>query len=110
MVDICNYIGYKVEVARNRVEALGLYQKTKDINKPFDAVIFDVSTNIKGREILENFLAIDPGAKVIASTDCFDELIISDLKRLGFKDVICKPYEIKIFKEILAKVIAGGSD
>jgi len=108
--EMLNYIGYHVEVARNSVEVIELYKKSKEPNPPFEAVIIDISSQGEGKENILKLHEIDPKMKLIASTDCPDETIMSDLKRLGYSAVIIKPYEINKLNKLLPAIIAGRSN
>ncbi len=108
--EMLSYIGYQVEVARDSIEAIDIYKKSKELNQPFNVVILDILFNGEGKEAILKLHEIDPKMKVIASTDCSDETIMSDFKHLGYSAVIIKPYEINNLNELLPKIIAGRSN
>lgn len=57
-----------------------------------------------GEQTIQELLKIDPDVKAIVSSGYFDNPIMSDFQKYGFKDAIAKPYEIKNLKEVLGKL------
>ncbi len=104
---ILTELGYEVEVSEDGVEAIGLYKRFKDLGKPFDAVIMDLTIpgGMGGREAVRKILQIDPGAKVIVSSGYSNDPIMSDHQKYGFADVVVKPYRITDLSEALRRVI-----
>ncbi len=102
--------GYEVEVCSEGWGVLGLYEKAKQENRPFDAVILDlkVTEGLGGEKTMEQLLAIDPDAKGIVSSGFTGGSLMSQYRNLGFSGIIEKPYRIEKLDALLAQVIGGG--
>jgi PAS domain S-box-containing protein len=100
-------IGYEMESASDGSEAIELYAKAKASEKPFDAVIMDLTIpgGIGGQEALKKLSEIDPHVKAIASSGYSNDPVISGFGDYGFMGVIIKPYRIEELSDILSKVI-----
>ncbi|MGR3220775.1 MAG: PAS domain-containing hybrid sensor histidine kinase/response regulator [Candidatus Anammoxibacter sp.] len=111
--DMCSqlldFIGYEVECAEDGDKTLDMYKKAMESGKPFDVVIMDLTIpgGMGGKETIEKLLGIDTEVKVIVSSGYSGSPIMSDYKKLGFKGVIGKPFEIKDMNALLQQVIKG---
>ena len=105
--EVLTYLGYEVEAAGGGLEALELYREAQKENRPFDAVIIDLTIRGKmgGKETMENLLEIDPDVKGIVSSGYCDDPVMTEYKKHGFKGVVTKPYTIEELKETLHKVL-----
>lgn len=101
------YLGYEVNFAKDGTEAIDLYKKSKETDKPFDALIMDLTIpgGMGGRECIDKLLALDKNVKVIVSSGYSNDKIMSDFKKYGFKDVVIKPYKIEELGEVLHKAL-----
>ena len=106
---ILRELGYEVQFAENGVEAIDKYAREMASNRPFDAVIMDLTipAGMGGREAVKRLLEIDPGARVIVSSGYSNDEIMSDFARFGFSAVIAKPYRITDLGRTVKDVIAG---
>ena len=102
-----SFLGYSVECAKDGEEALKLYCVARDMDKPFDAVIMDLTIPgaTGGDKTIKQLLAIDPKAKVVVFSGYSNNQIMSNYKEYGFKGVITKPFKIQEMNELLQKVI-----
>jgi CheY-like chemotaxis protein len=100
-------LGYEVEFAGNGTEALEMYGKAFGTEKPFDAVIMDLTIpgRMGGKEAIQHLLVLDPGVKAIVSSGYSNDPIMADYEKYGFKGVITKPYSIESFSKTLSEVI-----
>jgi PAS domain S-box-containing protein len=104
---ILSQIGYEVEVVKDGAEAIDEYIKAKESKRPFDIIMMDLTIRggIGGKETIKKLLEIDPHVKAIVSSGYFNDPIMAEYKKYGFKGVITKPYEIDELSELLFKVI-----
>ncbi len=104
-------LGYDVESCSDGTEALTLYDDAKKNNKPFDAVILDltVAGGMGGREAMKKLLEADPHAKGIVSSGYSTDQVLSRYGDYGFRGVIAKPYNIIELKDTIQSVIENAS-
>jgi CheY-like chemotaxis protein len=107
--EMLRHIKYEAEVARDGAEAIELYKRAKETDKPFDAVIMDliVVGGMGGEEAISKLLEIDPEVKAIVSSGNFNDPIMADCKKYGFSAVLRKPCKIAELDKTLHKVIMG---
>jgi PAS domain S-box-containing protein len=100
-------IGYEVEYAKDGAEAIELYTRAKDKNRPFDVVIMDLTVpgGMGGKEAIEKLISIDPDVRAIVSSGYSNDSVMSEYRRYGFKGVLSKPYSIGELTDTLHKVM-----
>jgi PAS domain S-box-containing protein len=105
-------LGYEVRVAREGGEAIKLYEEAQESGHPFDAVILDLTVpgGMGGDEAIRKLREIDPEVKAIVSSGYSNDLIMSEYREYGFRDVVAKPYEIKKLSWVLHKVMREGKE
>jgi len=81
-------LGYEVETVNDGAEAIEAYKKQKDLWVPFDVVILDLTIKggIGSEQTIRELLKIDPDAKAIVSSGYFDNSVMSDFEKYGFKN------------------------
>jgi CheY-like chemotaxis protein len=101
-------LGYEVETVKDGVEAIEVYRKQFGLDKPFDAVILDLTIKggMGGEQTLKELLKIDPEIKAVVSSGYFNDPVMADFQDYGFKGAMAKPYELKDLKEVLEKVLS----
>src|SRR3990170_391659 len=107
MLDLLNRLGYEAELAKDGSEAIEKYKGAKKSGRPFDAVIMDLTIpgGMGGKEAIKQLREIDPYIKAIVSSGYYNDPIMAEYERYGFKDVMAKPYTVKKLSEVLNKVI-----
>ncbi|MGE5445999.1 MAG: PAS domain S-box protein, partial [Ignavibacteriales bacterium] len=102
-------MGYEVGYAKGGEEALEIYKRAKDENKPFDVVIMDLTIpgGMGGKEAIKRLKDIDPDVKAIVSSGYSTDPIMSDYKQYGLRGVVSKPYSIEELAQTLHKVMNG---
>jgi two-component system cell cycle sensor histidine kinase/response regulator CckA len=105
--EVLAFLGYECEVVRDGVDAVTLYEKAKEQNRPFDAVIIDLTIKGKmsGKETIQHLLEIDPDVKAIVSSGYSDDPVMANYQEYGFCGVVTKPYTIEELKECLVQVL-----
>jgi len=99
-------LGYAVETVKGGVEAIEAYKRQKDSGEPFDAVILDLTIKggMGGEQTIRELLKIDPGIKAIVSSGYFNDPVMADFQKYGFKGAMSKPYKKKRLKEMLERL------
>jgi CheY-like chemotaxis protein len=107
--EILWHLGYEVEFARDGEEAVTLYSRSLKTDRPFDAVILDLTVRggMGGKEAIQELMAIDPGVKGIVSSGYSDDPGMTDYKEHGFSGVVAKPYTLEELGEKLSQVLKG---
>ncbi len=105
-------MGYEVEVAGEGAEGVRIYGDAMGGGRPFDAVIMDLTIpgGMGGREAIERFLQVDPGARVIVSSGYSDDPIMANYRDYGFSGVAVKPYRMEEMNSILQQVMDEPRD
>jgi len=101
------HLGYDVTVAADGQEAVALYKKSMDINRPFDLLILDltVSGGMGGKEAMSLLLEINPAVKAIVSSGYSDDPVLAMHRKYGFADFVVKPYLLQDLAVKVNKVI-----
>lgn len=95
-VEMLEHLGYEVTACTNGEEAIQKFLLAKEANKPFSLVIMDLTIpgGMGGRECAAKILAIDHGARLIASSGYSNDPVIADFNEYGFCGSIVKPYTL----------------
>jgi PAS domain S-box-containing protein len=103
---ILGRLGYEPEVAKDGVEVIELYRNAKDSDKPFDAVILNLTIKggMGGKDTIKVLLEIDPQVKAIVSSGYSNDSVITNFKEYGFIGALVKPYTKKGLRDTLNKV------
>jgi two-component system, cell cycle sensor histidine kinase and response regulator CckA len=99
--------GYTVELTADGHEAINQYTKAKDANKPFDAVIMDLTVpgGMGGKDSITKLLEVDPAAKVIVSSGYSTDPVMNNFKSYGFTAAVTKPYTIGELEKTLHNIL-----
>lgn len=103
------YLGDRVEVARDGLEMLAAYKAAWERHAPFDAVIMDLTIpgGMGGAEAIKALLAFDPQAKAIVSSGYSDDPVMANHRAYGFLGVVPKPYQIEDLRRALQGVLVS---
>ena len=106
---LLTHIGYKVEVAVEGFEAIEMYRKAMESEKPFDMVILDLTNKfgMGGVETIKKLLKIDPDVRAIVATGYSTDPIMSKFREHGFCGALPKPFTLDQLKTALHDAIAG---
>lgn len=104
---LLRHLGYDVEFALEGSEMVEKYKDARKSGAPFDAVIMDLTIpgGLGGKDAIKRILEIDPRVKAIVSSGYFNDTIMSNYRKYGFKGVVAKPYEIDELSETLQKIL-----
>lgn len=101
-------LGYEILLTSTGEEAIKEYKKALGSGRPFDAVILDLTVRggMGGAECISHLLGIDPSVKALVSSGYSEDLIMSDYRKLGFRNILAKPYQIEELGSVVASVIS----
>lgn len=104
------YLGYQVEVAIDGDEAAFKYKEARDKEKPFDAVILDLTVpdGLGAAETVKKLESIDPDVVALISSGYFDDPAMCEFKDYGFSGAIQKPFRLKVLSGVLDGIIKDG--
>jgi PAS domain S-box-containing protein len=102
-------MGYQVAVAPDGQAAVSIYQEALETDKPFDAVILDLTVpgGMGGKEAVQKLASLDPTVKAIVSSGYSNDPVMADHARHGFCGAVNKPYLIEEMAQVLDTVIKG---
>ena len=101
-------IGYQTDLALNGEEAVKLYQKASENDKPYDLVIMDLTIpgGMGGKETIKILTEYDPDVKAVVSSGYSNDPIMANFKAYGFCGVITKPYSVDEMAQTIHKIIS----
>ena len=104
-------LGYEVEFAENGAEAIEMYRKAKESEKPYDAVILDLTIpgGMGGKEAVKKLLELDPQLKAIVCSGYSDDPVMPNYREYGFKGMMAKPFDLQALGKVLNDVLNSGS-
>jgi len=88
-----------------------VYEKSKALGRPFDAVILDLTVKggIGGREAISQLLQLDPGVRAIVMSGYSSDTVLMNPESHGFRGVLTKPFDSAELREVLAQVMGDRS-
>jgi signal transduction histidine kinase/ActR/RegA family two-component response regulator len=108
-------LGYVVHTAANGREALAVYQTLREQAQGIDLVVSDVvMPEMSGQALAESLKALDPSIKMLAITGYPLGEVQSQLRSLGFEEVVGKPLDADSFahavRRSLSKTPTGAAE
>jgi DNA-binding NtrC family response regulator len=106
---ILTRLGYDTEVCKDGSEAIRMYEKARESEEPFDAVILDLTNELGmgGKEAMRRLLEIDPEVKGIVATGYSNDPVVTKFREYGFCGALPKPYTMDELSMTLYDVISG---
>jgi nitrogen-specific signal transduction histidine kinase/CheY-like chemotaxis protein len=100
-------LGYEVDFSENGEQAIEKYSAAKRSNRPFNAVILDLTVRggMGGKEAVGRLAEIDPEVRAIVSSGYSADDIISNYREYGFQEVLSKPYQIDVLGRVLYNLL-----
>ena len=101
-------LGYEVECSHDGAETIALYEKARSSNRPFKAVIMDLTIpgGMGGKETVKKLMEIDPDVKAIVSSGYSSDPIMAHFRQYGFSGVVSKPYTIRTLSETVSSILS----
>jgi PAS domain S-box-containing protein len=105
-------LGYESNFAKNGAEAVEMYKRAKEAERPYVAVILDLTVpgGMGGKEAIKNLLEIDPATIAIVSSGYSDDPVLTNFQEYGFKGMLSKPYEFRSLGKVLQEVLKDEYD
>ncbi|MFT5452768.1 MAG: nitrogen-specific signal transduction histidine kinase/CheY-like chemotaxis protein [Enterobacterales bacterium] len=100
-------LGFIVETALDGDQAIEKYTEAHKSGRPFDAVIMDLTIpgGKGGEDVIKELLVINPEIKAIVSSGYSTSPIMSNYTEYGFKGRLVKPFQMKVLKNELFKLL-----
>lgn len=106
--NILETCGYQVLSAENGIKGIDVF---KSFHEKIDAVLLDMAMpKISGKETLFKLKEIDPDVKVVMTSGYIRDALYDELKELGIKRFIQKPYNVEELSKIIYKTIYKKND
>jgi len=101
-------LGYEVEFAEDGEQALAKYSTAREMNRPFDAVILDLTIRggMGGKETIRKLVEIDPEIRAVVSSGYSGDDTVSNYRDFGFQAVLSKPYQIEELSRVLHELLS----
>ncbi len=105
-------LGYEAEFAKNGAEAIRMVKEAKETEKPYDAVILDLTVpgGMGGKEAINKLLEIDPEVKAVVFSGYSDDPVLANFQEYGFKGMMTKPFEPLSLGKVLHDVLQGEKE
>jgi CheY-like chemotaxis protein len=98
-----NRANYKVITASNGMDALEVYEKH---GKEMSLVLLDLlMPGMSGKQCLEALRKVDPKVRVLIASGALNSEIEADLKEIGARGLIAKPFDTPQLLEKIRKII-----
>ena len=105
---ILKKLGFQVDTASNGQEAIEKYSDCMEGQKPYDAVILDLTIpgGMGGEEAMEKLLEIDPKVTAVVSSGYSNSSVLADYQSRGFAGVMMKPYSLEQVRELMNRILS----
>jgi CheY-like chemotaxis protein len=100
-------LGYEVTCARDGAEALALFEEAKKADRPFHAVLLDLTIpgGMGGVAAAARLRELDSTVKLIVSSGYSDAPVMAEFRRYGFDEIIPKPWSLPGLSRTLRRVL-----
>ncbi len=111
VAEVFGDLGHEVMIVTNGSDAVKAYRQARDSERPFDAVILDLTIpgGMGGKKTIRKLQTIDTEVKAVVASGYSDDPIMTNFRRYGFKDAIAKPYTVGKLRAVLSKVLASNA-
>jgi PAS domain S-box-containing protein len=102
-----NSLGHEAVLVRDGAEAISIYQKMLESDKPVDLVILDLTIpgGMGGREAAQKLLLINPEAKLVVASGYSNDPVLADCEKHGFHASVAKPFNMKELSDVIASAL-----
>ncbi len=104
--ELLDHLGYETVFASHGDEALNMYIKAQRDNRPFDAVVLDLTVpgGMGGEETMMRLREMDPNVKGIVVSGYAENPVLKNFHEYGFMDAIAKPFSFDELKSVLDRM------
>jgi CheY-like chemotaxis protein len=104
--EMLRYLGYDAQCVAGGKEALDRYQEAYHAQRPFSAVILDLTVpgGLGGKDIMRQLQEFDPHVKGIVASGYCNDPVISRYSAFGFHGVVAKPFRLTELSQVLHQV------
>ena len=102
-------LDYTHDIARNGDEAIQLYRRYLAVQRPYDAVLLDLTIigGMGGEECFKRLRELDPDVRAIVTSGYDDDEMVQRYLEMGFVGYITKPYRVGDLGRVLKSVLGG---
>ncbi len=106
---VLKHLGYEVEISRSGEEALFIYQREMESDRPFNLVIMDLTIpgGMGGKEAIARLLKLDPTARAVVSSGYSVDPVMANYRDYGFIGVLAKPYSVIEMKKLMNELMGS---
>ncbi|MCS7215685.1 MAG: response regulator [Thermodesulfovibrio sp.] len=103
--NMLEFLGFEVTMAEDGKRGLEIFTSHIISKNFFDVVFVDlIMPGLSGKEVMEELRKIDPNVNALISSGYFNDPMIAEYEKLGFKGILNKPYTLDELKEILQRL------
>ncbi len=102
------YLGYEAHFAADGKEAIAMYSRALEADRPYGVVIVDLTVpgGMGARDVVQRLLALDPQARVVVSSGYSNDAILTEFARYGFRGAVAKPFAVHELSSAMHHVLA----
>jgi signal transduction histidine kinase len=100
-------LDYAYDLAKNGEEALALYRKYLNVNRPYDVVIMDLTIvgGMGGEACFHELKKLDPDVRAIISSGYDNDEMVERFLAMGFSGYLTKPYRVGDLGRVLKTIL-----
>lgn len=105
MIKFLEHLGFDALAVEDGRDAISVFIKEKEAEKPFSALIFDMTIKggMGGNEAIVEIRKFDPDVPAFVMSGYHDDPVLANPKQYGFNGGLCKPFTIEQLEDMLAK-------
>ncbi|MBA4137613.1 MAG: hypothetical protein C0518_09885 [Opitutus sp.] len=102
-------LGYKYDLAKSGEEAITLYKRYLNIQRPYDVVIMDLTVigGMGGEQCFKHLRELDPEVRAIVASGYDNDEMARQFLDMGFYGYLTKPYRVSDLNRMIKKVVGA---
>jgi len=107
MHTMLHQLGFEVLAARDGQEMLAMYRQAAEEGNPVDVVVLDLTIpgGMGGKEAVTRLLQKYPQARAVVASGYYNDPVMADCARYGFKAAVAKPFQLEELGQALRKAM-----